>query len=103
MHEHHFLLYLIDLDVSDLDDVLESVCEVNRDWRKLGFKLGLHYDTLQEIGEEHIGHVMRCMRAMLIAWLREDDTRKRTWSVLASALERIGREELARKIRQDRL
>ena len=104
MHEYHFLLYLIDLDMSDLDDVVESVCEVNRDWRKLGLKLGLHYYTLEKIGEEHIGRVMRCMREVLAAWLQgEDDTRERTWSVLVAALERIGREELARKIRQDRL
>ena len=33
----------------------------------------------------------------------EDDARERTWSVLVAALERIGREELAKKIRQDRL
>ena len=83
---------------------MESVSEVYADWKELGFRLGLHHDTLEKIDEDQRGRVRRCMREMLAAWLRgEDDAREQAWSVLVAALVRIGREELAKKIRQDRL
>ena len=83
---------------------MESVSEVYADWKELGFRLGLHRDTLEKIDEDQRGRVRRCMREMLAAWLQgEDDAREQTWSGLVSALERIGQEELAKKIRQDRL
>ena len=98
------------IDTSDLDGVLESVIEMHVDWKELGFRLGLHQDILEIIDKEqteqreYLWKYYACMRRMLAAWLQgEDDAKEQTWSVLVAALEGMGREELARKIRQNRM
>ena len=87
------------LDISDLDDVLESVDEVV-DWMKLGLKLGVLYPTMRKIEEEQRGRVERCKREMMAAWLQgEDNAREQTWSTLADAVDKID-SALSQKIRQ---
>ena len=73
-------------DISDLDDVLDSAKKIV-DWRGLGIKLGLHYNTLETIDEEQRGRVQRCKREMLAEWLRgKDDAKEQTWSTLEDAI-----------------
>ena len=76
-------------DTSDLDDVVESVKGLN-DWRRLGDKLGIDYNTLEKIDEEQRGRIERCKREMLAAWLQgEDNAKERTWSTLVDAVDKI--------------
>ena len=87
------------LDISDLDDVLESVDEVV-DWMKLGLKLGVKYSTLEKIEDEQRG-CDRSKRKMMAAWLRGDsDKQQQTWSTLMDALKRMDRLDLAENIQQ---
>ena len=89
------------IDITDLDDVLESVKEIV-DWKELGLKLGLHYDTLEEIDDEQRGRIRRCRREMLAAWLRgEDSAKEQTWSSLVDAIDKINK-ALSEKIKQTR-
>ena len=79
---------ILAIDISDLDDVQESVKEIV-DWIDLGLKLGIHYYTLMKI-EEESRRVERCKREMLAAWLQgEDDAKEQTWSTLVDALEKM--------------
>ena len=76
-------------DTSDLDDVVESVKGLN-DWRRLGDKLGIDYNTLEKIDEEQRGRIERCKREMLAAWLQgEDNAKEQTWSTLVDAVDKI--------------
>ena len=60
------------------------------DWKELGLKLGLHYNTLEEIDEEQRGRIRRCRREMIAAWLQgEDNAREQTWSTLVDAVDKI--------------
>ena len=86
------------LDISDLDDVLESVKDVV-DWMDLGLKLGILYPTMRKIEEEQRGRVERCKREMMAAWLQgEDNAKEQTWSTLMDALKRMDRLDLAENI-----
>ena len=70
------------------------------DWKELGLKLGLHYNTLEEIDEEQRGRIRRCRREMIAAWLQgEDNAREQTWSTLADAVDKID-SALSQKIQQ---
>ena len=73
------------------------------DWKGLGLKLGIYYNTLEEIDEEQRGRIKKCRREMLAAWLRgEDNAKKQTWSTLANAVDNID-SALSQKIKQDRM
>ena len=77
------------INISDLDDVVESVKGLN-DWRRLGDKLGINYNTLEKIDEEQRGRIERCKREMLAAWLQgEDNAKEQTWSTLVDAVDKI--------------
>ena len=90
------------LDLSDLDDVQESVKEIV-DWTDLGLKLGIHYSTLQKI-EEETGHIEKRKREMLAAWLQgEDNAKEQTWSTLVDTLEMMDKVTLSHKIKQERM
>ena len=87
------------LDLSDLDAVQESVKEII-DWKELGLKLGICYDTLEEIEEEQRGRIKKCRREMLAAWLRgEDNAKEQTWSTLVDAVDKID-SALSERIKQ---
>ena len=89
------------LDISDLDDVLESVKDIADEWVSLGLKLGILYPTLRKIDDEERGRIERCKREMLAAWLQgEDNAKEQTWSTLVDALEKIDKTTLAKEIRE---
>ena len=86
-------------DTSDLDDVVESVKKLN-DWKSLGDKLGIDYNTLEKIDEEQRGRIERCKREMLAAWLQgEDNAKEQTWSTLVDAVGKID-SALSERIKQ---
>ena len=71
------------------------------DWLNLGLALGLLYPTLQLI-ERDSGNTDGCKTKMLAAWLQQQDNVPQegvpSWSVLQTALRRMGENELAGKI-----
>ena len=87
------------IDISDLDDVVESVKEMV-DWKELGDKLGILYHTLEMIDEEQNRRIKKCKREMLAAWLQgEDNAKEQTWSTLADAVDKID-SALSERIKQ---
>ena len=92
------LLYTGIADLFEVHTFLRQV--VN--WMNLGLALGLFYPTLQKIeGQQH--HVVDdCMREMLAAWLQQQDNVSQhgipSWTVLQTALRKIGENELANEI-----
>ena len=84
-----------------IDDLFEVKTALKNvvDWIDLGLALGLCYPTLQKIDDEKRGKVNSCMREMLAAWLQKQDNVSQvgapSWSVLQTALRKIGENELA--------
>ena len=72
------------------------------DWQTLGLVLGLHYSTLEKIGNDHHNRIDKCKIAMLAAWLEQEDNLPQkpvpSWSVLQNALRRMRENELADRI-----
>ena len=102
----HIFIIIIDdpedLDITDLEEVEESVKEIV-DWMGLGLKLGLLPSTLQII-ETDVRTVNKCKREMLAAWLKgEDKSKDRTWSTLVDALHKLNHHSLAEKITEQHL
>ena len=102
----HIIIIIIgypeDLDITDLEEVEESVKEIV-DWMGLGLKLGLFYSTLAEIESDH-NTVKRRKREMLAAWLKgEDISKDRTWSTLVDALHKMNHHPLAEEITEQHL
>ena len=71
------------------------------DWQSLGLELGVLYSTLKKI-EKDYRKVDACMMEMLAAWLQQQDEVNQvgvpSWSVLQTALRKIGENELANRI-----
>ena len=83
-------------------DVLEVVKFV-RDWKMLGLTLGLlSKPTLSDIEIDRHYKQEDCRIDMLTAWLEQQDNVSQrgipSWSVLRSALQRIGENVLADRI-----
>ena len=72
------------------------------DWQSLGLELGLLYPTLERIEEEQRGVIDKCKTKMLAAWLQQRGMISQhgapSWSVLRTALGKIGENELADRI-----
>ena len=72
------------------------------DWQSLGLALGLLYPTLKKIDEDQRGKTDKCVMEMLAAWLQQQDNVKQkgvpSWSVLGTALRKIGETQLANEI-----
>ena len=85
----------------DLFDVLEAVCDLN-DWKRLGLALGLHYHTIKHIETDRKEKPDDCKMNMLAAWLKQQDNVSQkgvpSWSVLKTALKRMGEKALALRI-----
>ena len=81
--------------------MLETVNDFN-DWINLGLNLGLCYPTLERISEEQRGNISQCKLKMMVAWLQQQDMVSQkgvpSWSVLRTALTRIGDHEIANRI-----
>ena len=83
-------------------DVLEVVESVS-DWKRLGLTLGLLYQpTLTDIETYRRGKPDECRIDMLSAWLQQQDNVTQngvpSWSVLRTALKRMGEHETADRI-----
>ena len=83
----------------DVFEIVESVS----DWKRLGLTLGLLYHpTLTGIETYRHYQVEDCKKDMLFAWLQHKDNVLQTgvpsWSVLRTALQRIGENEIANRI-----
>ena len=87
--------------IDDLFKVKTTLKDVV-DWTDLGLALGIRFPTLQKIDDEKRGKVNSCMREMLAAWLQKKDNVNQvgppSWSVLQTALKKIGENELADRI-----
>ena len=100
-HVHNLFNVTVVLLYTGIDDLLEVKMFVKQvvNWKDLGLALGLAYSTLQKIERGQCGGVDDCMREMLAAWLQQQDnvTRKGTpsWTVLRTALRKIGENQLA--------
>ncbi|XP_019859972.1 PREDICTED: uncharacterized protein LOC109588235 [Amphimedon queenslandica] len=91
------------LDISDLDDVIEGLESVDyTKWKTLGVHLGLYHTTLDAIKADH-GNVKDCLMECMAAWLKgKDKVREKggpSWSSLATALEKIGANDIAINIK----
>ena len=74
------------------------------DWQSLGLELGLLYTTLEIIEKEQPRNVTNCKTKMLAAWLQQHDVIQNgvpSWSVLRTALQEIGENELASEISRE--
>ena len=85
----------------DLREVEKSLINLI-DWMSLGLELGLFYPTLEKIDNNNLHNIDRCKRAMLAAWLaQQDDVLEKgvpSWSVLQAALRRMGENQIASEI-----
>ena len=83
-----------------IDDLFEVQSFLNDivNWKRLGLALGLLYPTLQKI-EKDYDKVDDCMMEMLAAWLQQRGMVSQhgapSWSVLQTALRKIGENKLA--------
>ena len=86
---------------NDLCDVLAVIRDLVN-WKQLGLQLGLLYSSLEKIDVEQRGKVDSCKIAMLSAWLQQQDnvTSKGvpSWSVLRTAMKRMGEHKVDRPI-----
>ena len=73
-------------------------------WTLLGLALGLDYSTLQRIDWEKMGRIEECKMEMLSSWLQQkDDVVEKalpSWSVLETALRKIGEIKVANDLSQ---
>ena len=74
-----------------------------REWKELGLSLGLHPTTLGAIEVDYSGSVKQRLLECMAAWLQEKDKVKEkggpSWSSLATALKKIGANNIASNIR----
>ena len=87
--------------IDKLVDVLDALKRVNN-WQSLGLQLGLLYPTLQQIKKDAHENVEQCKTKMLAAWLKRQDNVLQigvpSWSILQTALRRIGENDVADKV-----
>ena len=68
-------------------------------WYTLGLELGLEEEVLNSIEVDHSNKLVKCNRAMFRKWLESTPTA--SWDDLIKALEQIGEEETAEKVREE--
>ena len=92
---------MLSAGIDDLVEVKNVLKRVN-DWQSLGLELGLLYPTLEGIETNNRGQVEQCKQKMIAAWLKQKDNVLKvgapSWSVLKTALRKIGENEIASKI-----
>ena len=90
-----YCLYIAGID--KLVDVQNALKRIN-DWQSLGLQLGLFYPTLEQIETDNHNKVEQCKTKMLVAWLKRQDNVLKvgvpSWSVLQTALRKIGENEI---------
>ena len=91
-------MVLLYIGIDDLFNVKMKLKNVVN-WKDLGLALGLLHPTLQKIDKGQRGDINDCMREMLAVWLQQQDNVSRvgtpSWSVLQTALKKIGENEIA--------
>ena len=94
-----YFLYIAGID--RLVDVKEALKNVN-DWQSLGLQLGLLYPTLEKIENDNKREVEQCKTKVIAAWLKQQDNVTQTgvpsWSMLQTALRKIGEIDVASQI-----
>ena len=94
-------LYPYIAGINKLVDVMDSLESVNG-WLSLGLRLGLLHPTLKKIETNNHGQVEQCKTDMIAAWLNRQDNVLQvgvpSWSVLQTALRKIGENEVADQI-----
>ena len=95
------------LDVANLKDIIEALKKglfPNHRWSPLGLQLGLLQPTLSTIKANHKDDVESCLLECLTLWLRKADKVTEsggpTWDSLASALNKLGENATADKIKE---
>ena len=87
-------------DLVDVKGVLKNLV----DWLPLGLELGLLYPTLKKIDNDQHEKTDRCVMEMIAAWLQQQDNVSKkgvpSWTVLQTALRKIGEIQLADEIDQ---
>ena len=75
--------------------------EVKHQWRELGVRLKVPYDTLEAI-QTNPGNdsVVTQFNNMLWHWIKNGKEDTRTWGFFAKAVEKSGQKALANKIRR---
>ena len=95
------LLYTGIDDLVDVKGVLKNLV----DWLSLGLELGLLYPTLKKIEKDQHEKTDRCVMEMIAAWLQQQDNVSKkgvpSWTVLQTALQKIGEIQLANEIDQN--
>ena len=83
-------------------EILECNDFPNSYWKELGRQLGLDDTTLDDIDEEY-GTLKKRFKKCMHTWLKGGDSDKqvKTWKTLANALDRMGQQKIADKIRSD--
>ena len=103
-HVHKLFNVTVVLLYTGIADLFKVQLSINKivSWKNLGLALGLHYPTLQKIEREQLGRIDDCVREMLAAWLQQADDVSQygtpSWTVLRTALEKIGENILARQL-----
>jgi hypothetical protein len=98
---------LDDLDLSHLNEVEETLTSNSFPrvkWRSLGLKLGLYYNTLDEIATKHREIPSDCLYECLSMWLKGADNCLQTgpisWETLAAVLKKMQEVKVAEKIEE---
>ena len=73
--------------------------EVPDKWKEIGKYLEIMAPKLNAIEQENLKNGHKCLMAMLEVWLERVDPLP-TWEDLAEAVEFVGREDVAQKIRE---
>ena len=83
-------------------EMLEHNDFPNSYWKELGRQLGLDDATLDDIDEEY-GTLKKRFKKCMHTWLKRGDSEKqvKTWKTLADALDRMGQQKVAEKIKSD--
>ena len=76
--------------MGELHKFLTKYC---RQWRSVGYKLGLEDDVLNMIHDDHPTKERECFRVVLQKWLEQDTSV--TWNTLELAITNALREELS--------
>ena len=82
-------------------EMLEHNHFPNSYWKELGRQLGLDNTTLDDIDEEY-GTLKERFEKCMHTWLKGEKRKQtKTWKTLADALDRMGQNKAADKIRSD--
>ena len=80
-----------------LEELLEELREVKKNWFVFGLGLGLEGHEVEEIENDYRNQAERCKIQVLIVWGRR---KGRSWSGVVKALWFIGMKKLAKDIAQ---